>query len=910
MTLRNKNKIILPIVSSAIFITTLANARTMLESVSPATSKTVFELKHNDDCAWTKHGQLKPFSVKHPAIKRQGKYLYIEFNGGESLSFPAKDIFPQKGTFETVAQRRSDKGGAQDKHHFFTLFNDDHHFFWLRLHGIKMEDMVISPYLKNRNHQQVKYLKMPEDQANGPWRHIALQWDFSNAKKNKIQLFIDGRLVSDQESNFAGIKAKNNSRLYIGSWTDPTGNYASFVMKPYRLSGVRISDGYITDSDKIAVVYDYVERQELKKRLDTLIRSANKLDLSQSEKDNVNKLITKISTCMKSDSLNGDKCKALVQSIDSFEQKAAVNSWLKKYSPYSLAPENDNLKIFWCNSMSKIKTKATNTQPELNKKIILYSAKNEYEAFQLLLLPKKSGSIKIERTPLIGESEQNIISSDNISIHRVGFLKGDIPDPLFSVDDIINLASEQITGLWVSVHTPANAVAGKYTGKIKISTSGSEEAIEISYTLNVWDFSLPKKVSLPTAFGISPFLIKRTKPAGNLDEYIDLLMRHRLSPYFKFSIEVDFELLYTLETGRIPKRRPSEIMCDGVIVPVFKLTPEDNIKIDFSKYGPFTQKLIDKGVDSLFTYPRCWDSVFSSVYAQRWREGKNIRNRSYYMWVFDEKKNNFRWYGIPILSDKYKQVMSSIARQWQTFLKKKNWESMAFNYFLDEPAHWVPNICEIDSQIYGIAKKAAPDIRTFITSAAEEIKNIDIRCVDLSHYGGCPLSKLHKMQKQGTKFWFYTANATSNNSPNMYVYSPAILHRILPWRNWKYKGIGELYWHINYWTAPGRQVREIIEGKTDPKKMDGRLVYPADGKVFSSIRLSVLRDGMEDYEYLVLLKKALKTGRLTSREAVVARQIIAVPIVKNPEEINPDSKLLLTLRMQAGKILNRLYSEK
>lgn len=538
----------------------------------------------------------------------------------------------------------------------------------------------------------------------------------------------------------------------------------------------------------------------------------------------------------------------------------------------------------------------------------MFSARNEYEAFQLLMLPGKATAIKVESGALVGENGKNTISADNITIYHVKCLKKDMPDPLFPVFGNIDLPPGEITSLWISIHTPSETPAGKYSGKIRIAVHKSGETIEIPFILKVWNFILPEKPSLKTAYGIEPNLI-RPSSYQNIEKYVDCLMKYRLSPYFKIATEFNNQLLHSLATGKEPKRQPSNTMRDGVIVPKYNLNADGKIKVDFSQYDFFMKKLINKNMNTLFTMPRVWDAVYSSVYAWKFRKGRSIHQCNYYLWVFDKKKNKFRWYGFSILSEKYRQVMSSIMKQWQAHLDEKGWTSMCYNYLVDEPAYWLENVSKTSSEIYGIAKQASPSIKTFITSAAEDIKNIDVRCVELSHYGHCPLPKLRRMQKQGTKFWFYTSNATMDYAPNMYAYSKGIYHRILPWRNWKYNGTGELYWHINYWTDL-RLVKKILDGKVDPDKMDGRLVYPlSSDKLLTSIRLEILRDGMEDYEYLVLLAKTLKTGRLSADEIASAQKILSVPIVKGPENIILNEESLLKLRKQAGEILNRVYSK-
>ncbi|MBN1852996.1 MAG: DUF4091 domain-containing protein, partial [Pirellulales bacterium] len=90
-------------------------------------------------------------------------------------------------------------------------------------------------------------------------------------------------------------------------------------------------------------------------------------------------------------------------------------------------------------------------------------------------------------------------------------------------------------------------------------------------------------------------------------------------------------------------------------------------------------------------------------------------------------------------------------------------------------------------------------------------------------------------------------------------------------------------WVSGYSTPPGTR-RAWGNG-------DGRFLYPpeaaANGRPakpvldppVSSIRLEMLRDGIEDYEYLFLLKNLIskRTGQLTDRQVAEIQQFLTVP---------------------------------
>lgn len=131
--------------------------------------------------------------------------------------------------------------------------------------------------------------------------------------------------------------------------------------------------------------------------------------------------------------------------------------------------------------------------------------------------------------------------------------------------------------------------------------------------------------------------------------------------------------------------------------------------------------------------------------------------------------------------------------------------------------------------------------------------------------------------------------------------------RVWLWQTWQEDVDGVLIWHTNYWHSrpaypdslqnPYEDSMSWVGGYgTKPGERrrwnvgDGRFIYPPeattgsqagpvlDGPV-SSIRWEALRDGMEDFEYLAMLKRLLAQKRqsLTTEEAQRCEALLTVP---------------------------------
>jgi hypothetical protein len=101
---------------------------------------------------------------------------------------------------------------------------------------------------------------------------------------------------------------------------------------------------------------------------------------------------------------------------------------------------------------------------------------------------------------------------------------------------------------------------------------------------------------------------------------------------------------------------------------------------------------------------------------------------------------------------------------------------------------------------------------------------------------------------------------------------------------------------------------------------DGRFFYPPNrdpsdratkhlDAPIPCLRLEKIRDGIEDYEYLLMLEKAASEGK--GKLARSARGLLALPatLVDGPTAYNKDPQALIQYRKKIGELLNTLYKK-
>jgi hypothetical protein len=217
--------------------------------------------------------------------------------------------------------------------------------------------------------------------------------------------------------------------------------------------------------------------------------------------------------------------------------------------------------------------------------------------------------------------------------------------------------------------------------------------------------------------------------------------------------------------------------------------------------------------------------------------------------------------------------------------RARNWYDRFFDYTGDEPPY---NISFADlSQRLGVAKHAVPDLRTLVTMSlldakanglvdetdtlAPAINNLD--GVQAPYLGDQRPSYDSYLALPGKQLWVYQSCMSQGCSvdvvppdagpgegwPSYLLDASAAKNRAMQWAVFLVRAEGELYYEtvLSLPTAFTDQFRYNGNG-------DGNLFYPGNvanigGKTevpLASIRLKLIRQGMQDYEWLKLVSDA------------------------------------------------------
>lgn len=471
--------------------------------------------------------------------------------------------------------------------------------------------------------------------------------------------------------------------------------------------------------------------------------------------------------------------------------------------------------VGFAGSLEKVFPRREDFRGSLAREVRVCAAKNEYESFQLVVIPGAAGlrGVGVVTGDLARRSGGGTIARDNISIRRVGYVTtrapyynvprvGAWPDPLLRCDGGgVDVAEGRVQPFWVSVRVPADAEAGEYEGWVDVRAEGLP-ATRVPLSLRVWDFSLPARPSLKTGFDFYEHIIAHYYPrrADETDDawrarldalcrsyYLDMLA-HRISPIHNVG-------------------NPSLVEKQG-----------SNYVLDF---GEFASRV--------------------SFYDAAGQGDFGIAREA----MIDPDRNIWSdgWYGFT-----GPDAVRGVFRAYGRFLEERGWLGRAYTYIIDERYEGVRALTRL-------IHEGHRGIRNLLTQTPRDgFPDVDIWCVRINNFDPLVADRFRRM---GKEIWLYVASPT-RPFPGIVIDGPSLEIRLLPWICRRYGIDGLLYWCVNYWTVsdPWR------DPMTWPQQNgNGSLFYPGPEGPVDSIRLEVLRDGLEDYEYLNLLGEAGLDGR-------------------------------------------------
>ncbi|MFN7996103.1 MAG: DUF4091 domain-containing protein [Bryobacteraceae bacterium] len=376
--------------------------------------------------------------------------------------------------------------------------------------------------------------------------------------------------------------------------------------------------------------------------------------------------------------------------------------------------------------------------------------------------------------------------------------------------------------VWIDVDVPPDVPAGDYTGTIRV-TQNATPLDELTVHLKVYDFALPRETHLITYMGVSSdglAAAHHLAPASPevkamLHKYHAFLYANRMQSWFNEPLQ-------------------PRVQVSG-----------DNVQLTFDRDG-------------------------YDLYLKQWRTNR----------VILETAPSEVLAGAPAFSPSADRRVRSYLSQIADYYRKNGWfERLIFNSPIDEPnsaaqfeetRKWAALVHEAAPGVPFLATKTPVPQEPGWGTLRGFVNDFSVHGNDLN--GPVARQTIREEQAKGGEITWYISCDQIYPQPNYFIDAPAMDPVMVPWITWRYKMQGILYWDMKFWSqtpdpwlSPITYLSGFLCSGGYTLNGEGSLIYPGsgvkqntgqrnvDGPV-SSIRFELLREGIEDYEYLWLLK--------------------------------------------------------
>ena len=520
-----------------------------------------------------------------------------------------------------------------------------------------------------------------------------------------------------------------------------------------------------------------------------------------------------------------------------------------------------------------------NFQGTISDSVTIYMAKNEYEATQVVLFPATHlANVTVTLDNLQSETGSGMIPASDVEINVVGYINlvtptvvgsrtGWHPDPLLP-NHAVNLEQNIPQAYLVTVQSRDTTAADTYRGTLSISRDG-DVIKQLELRVVVWNFTLPRS---------SQF---KTVSLANWDK-AGQAWPPALGYSWPSQEEMKRRYLQLADLGFKNRLPPVAYIANGLSS--WNWQGEGG-----TSYGYPTHDELQNG-SKLFNAQRT-DELIDYMLAKG-------ANHFFIALTSDIYLN-------PATAAQREDALKQYLSDYTAHLRSRNLLDMAYVYGTDEP--WGEAVQHAKDTYTLVKNQVAADIK-FIqntnqnngTVIGEFMGFFDALDINLGFYD-ITNSESYRLQNptQMSDFW-WNVNIWPQTHPNLFVEYPLSDARIIGPLSFKYNMQGFEYWDLLSFTGIDNyrpiSTSSVLTGWTvRDTSLDGTVVYPGeDFRFYSSLRLESFRDGMEDQEYLYLLRRVDPGNALLS-----------VPIISGLTTYDSDQDGIMSYRNQIGELLHQ-----
>lgn len=472
----------------------------------------------------------------------------------------------------------------------------------------------------------------------------------------------------------------------------------------------------------------------------------------------------------------------------------------------------------------------------LTNKYTVYMSKGETEGCQLVLWSEDEYSGVMMRLKS-GDNEN--LSYKLYIMDRTHTVKGkqytDSAVLYSGAKTILN--AEQTTPYIVEFTSTASTLAGDYEYVFEYLDSDGNVYCDFEITVHVWDFELPVDKTFATAVGIDRYNIQRLNgacPDSVYKAYYDMLLEHNMSAY-----NLPYDILSDEADAYMSDPRVTSFVIPN--------TDDDELLVKYYNKVKSDPVWFEKAIIYPLDEPREIEHLV------------DLKARC--------ERISRLCPGLKMVSPFYTNIQVGEGKD-------------QVDHMTPYTNLWCPKLCMWDDSMSYSDLDYTPS-----KSFAE---------------------RMEEMENSGDTMWCYICNHPTSPYLNIWVDYPGIQARVLFWQQYQ-RGIdGFLYWQSTAWSYhdymgdPWKSpYTGVKDGNGNPVYGEGYLFYP--GRKIglpmmptASIRMKIMRDGIDDYEMFLLASEHLGKEYVMS---VIER------VTPTLTKVNVNDDQFADIRIQLGEAL-------
>lgn len=417
-------------------------------------------------------------------------------------------------------------------------------------------------------------------------------------------------------------------------------------------------------------------------------------------------------------------------------------------------------------------------------------------------------------------------NTPNPSRDKLVSASGLYPDPILEKENI-DIDAGETQPVWITITVPKDATAGLYSGEVILSgtINGGTFLKKVPLQVRVYPVTIDKtRLWVTNWYSGSPRNLELIFGEKGIQRYSE--------KYWEYM---------TLLAQKMAEYRQNVAIISPLQLSAYSLDEKGNYVIDFSNFDRTVDIFMEEGVIGRI-------------------EGGHIGGREG-GWVSDfvvsvpvVESDTVIFKSMSIRTDSARKFYSSFIPALTRHLAEKGWDKIYMQHLMDEP---IPENVDTYIEIANFIRELGPELKVVEACHSKDVGNAVQIWVPQLDYLDIDYEFYKKRAAAGDEIWFYTCLNPKGEYANRFIELPLIKTRILHWINFRYDIPGYLHWGLNFWNSdPYQESTGIqLESGTILPGGDAWIVYPGDRRLYSSIRLEAMRDGIVDYELLKMLNE-------------------------------------------------------